>query len=76
MKTMKGHEDERPHNNIVPYVKNGKKLRYLELKVAHGVKYLSVAYAGESLQVNSKCRILPLSPAAVKNRYNNQRSNI
>lgn len=68
MKNMKAHEDERPHNIIVSYVKSGKKLSHLELKVVHFIKHLSMAYAVENLQVNSKCHILHLFPAAAENR--------
>lgn len=76
MKIMKAHEDERPHSIIVSYVKNGKKFGYLELKVAHCIKYLSVACAAENPQVHSECHILPCSPVAVENRQNNLGSNI
>jgi len=76
MNTMKACKDERHHNIIVSYVKNGKGLRCLELKVAHCIKYLSGTCATENLQVNSKCYILTLCPIAIENIRNNLGSSI
>lgn len=66
-KLVKMKKDERPHNIFVSYVKNGKELRCLELKVAYCIKYLFRACATGNLQVSFKYCILTLPPVAIEN---------
>lgn len=70
---MKAYKDERPHDVVASYVKNGKELRLLELKVAHCIKYLSGSCATENLQLKSKwhtCTLI-LPPVAIENIQDN-----